>query len=144
MIPFNRYPFFASHKKSHTRQGSASAGTVSLVECGLVDLICSFHRSGSSNERHYQIQSEFRGLLRRRYWHDTLLIPMSSLIVAFHCWPCNWSPFQTTCVRLLQNPDLAPRTDLIVLTETISKEQLSLGIVQSCSVLLFLNDEVGP
>ena len=27
--------------------------------------------------------------------------------------------------------------------EKISKEQLSLGIVQSCSVLLFLNDEVG-
>ena len=31
----------------------------------------------------------------------------------------------------------------VVLVEKISKEQLSLGIVQSCSVLLFLNDEVG-
>ena len=30
----------------------------------------------------------------------------------------------------------------VVLVEKISKEQLSLGIVQSCSVLLFLNDEV--
>ena len=30
----------------------------------------------------------------------------------------------------------------LVVIEKISKEQLSIGIVQSCSVLLFLNDEV--
>ena len=35
-----------------------------------------------------------------------------------------------------------PDLTALCFTEEISKKQLSLGIVQSCSVLLFLNDEV--
>ena len=45
----------------------------------------------------------------------------------------------------LSHPDPLPGSDLSVVScsEKITKDQLSLGIVQSCSVLLFLNDEVG-
>ena len=50
---------------------------------------------------------------------------------------------QITCVRLIVPIDYTMVCTDLSLLEKISKEQLSLGIVQSCSVLLFLNDEVG-
>ena len=55
--------------------------------------------------------------------------------------PDNLSTSLSLCAQL-GSPSLV-LTCWLVLVEKISKEQLSLGIVQSCSVLLFLNDEVG-
>ena len=37
-----RYPFFASHKKSHTRFGDASAGAFVGLRCLMMDLLCVF------------------------------------------------------------------------------------------------------
>ena len=68
---------------------------------------------------------------------DQLALLLSVLVTIAFDAPDNLS------TSLCCNSDLLARSHLIVLAEKISKEQLSLGIVQSCSVLLFLNDEVG-